>query len=278
MFDRISQSFLVSAVCALLFGLSNTVSAGSEGKPLWEIGLVSGYLNVPQYMGSDERYSLPLALPYVVYRGDLFEVDREGMRGWLFSGDRLSLDLGFSFGLPVDNDNKARQGMSDLHLTGQVGPRLNWQLSSGDGEPDISLHLPVRYTLDTHGEDLGWVVEPSLKIQQKQLGSEGRFSARADLGLLYAGRNFNAYYYDVPERYVTQTRPAYTSDSGLHSAFLHLSSEYEFSDTLTLGAFVRLRTLAPGVVDDSPLVRDDNYFTVGLGLAWSFWESDVRAP
>ena len=278
MFDRINQGFFKLAVCALLFGVSKAVFAGEEGKPLWELGMISGYLNVPQYMGSDERYSLPLALPYVVYRGDLFEVDREGMRGWLFSGDRLSLDLGFSFGLPVDNDNKARQGMPDLHLTGQAGPRLNWQLTSGNGEPEISLHLPVRYTLDTRGEDLGWVAEPSVKIQQRQLGSDGRFSARADLGFLYAGSNFNAYYYDVQERYVTPKRPAYSSDSGLHSVFLNLSSEYEFSDTLTLGAFVRLRTLSPGVVDDSPLVRDEHNVAVGLGLAWSFWQSDARAP
>jgi len=279
MFGRMSRLVLKPAVGALLCCLSVTAGAGGGTKPLWELGLVGGYLNVPHYMGSDERYSLPLAAPYLVYRGDFFEADREGIRGWLFSGDRLSLDLGFSFGLPVDNnDNDARRGMPDLHLTGQLGPRLNWLLNPGDGVPNVSFHLPARYTFDTDGEDLGWVVEPSIKIQQKGLGAQGRLSARADLGLLYAGGGFNSYYYDVAQRYVRPNRPAYDSDSGLHSVFLHLSTEYEVSDKLTLGAFARWRTLALGVVDDSPLVRDDDYVTLGLGLAWSFWQSDRQAP
>ena len=47
---------------------------------------------------------------------------------------------------------------------------------------------------------------------------------------------------------------------------------------LTLGAFARFRTLSPGVVEDSPLVKDDDYISFGLGLAWSFWQSDERAP
>ncbi len=272
-------SLVVGSVTGtLLLYLATAAAAGEANKPLWEAGLIGGYLNVPQYMGSDERYSLPLVLPYVVYRGDFLEADREGVRGWLFSGDRVSLNLGFSYGLPVDNDNDARRGMPDLHLTGQVGPQLNWQVSSGDAGPSISLHIPARYTFDTRGEDLGWVVEPSIKIQQKHLGTDGKFSARADLGLLYTGGAFNAYYYDVAQRFVTPSRPAYDSDSGLHSVFLHLSSEYEVNDQLTLGAFARWRTLSPGVVEDSPLVRDDDYVTVGLGLAWSLWQSDRRAP
>ena len=261
---------------ALAAALGCAQSAAADEEPLWEIGVAAGYIDTPQYMGSDESYSLPLAIPYIIYRGDLLDIDREGARGWLFTGRRISLDLGFSFGLPVDNDNKARRGMPDIRLTGQVGPRLNVDLTAPDAPTAYSLHFPVRYTFDTAGKGLGWVAEPSLKVERKHLGDDGRWSARADVGFLYAGRRFNAYYYDVDAPYVTPQRPSYASDSGLHSAFLHLSTEYAWDERLTLGAFARYRTLSPGVIDDSPLVKDPDYVTVGVGFAWSLWESERR--
>ena len=259
------------------YWLPATVQAGDH-KPLWEIGIAAGYLHVPEYMGSDEDYSLALGVPYLIYRGDFFRADREGLRGIFFDSERLSLDLGFSFGLPVDNDNRARRGMPDLHLTAQIGPRLNWIVYNERDRPKATFRLPARYTFDTHGEGLGWVVEPSIRVEREHLGQSGRWNARADFGLLYAGRRNNEYYYGVPTAYATPERPAYSADSGLHSVFMHLSADYRVDKRLTVGAFARFHSLSDGVIDDSPLVKDDDYVFLGVGLRWSFWQSKAAAP
>ncbi len=46
-------------------------SAGSEEKPLWELGIGTGILRMPDYRGSDESRWYLLPYPYVIYRGHL---------------------------------------------------------------------------------------------------------------------------------------------------------------------------------------------------------------
>lgn len=246
----------------------------AEKKPLWEIGIAAGLLTTPHYMGSDERYLLPLGLPYLIYRGRFIRANRSGIRGLLVNRENFSLDLGLSFGLPVNNNNKARDGMPDLHLTGQAGPRLNWKFSTPEDLPQFSLHLPVRYVADIRGKQLGWVTEPSVKIEKKHLGTEKKLSLRIDLGGLFAGQSFNKYFYGVADRFARPDRPAFEAESGFHSYFVKLSSTYKKSKHLSFGAFVQLRDLSQGVADDSPLVRQALDVSAGVGFVWSIWQSE----
>lgn len=263
----------LAGLLVLLLFSAVAIAGDEEKKPRWELGIAAGLFTLPQYPGSDERYSLALGLPYLIYRGDIFKADRKGVRGLLYCGEQLSFDLGFAFGLPVSNNNRAREGMPDLHLTGQLGPRLNWRFDTPEGIPDIRFHLPVRYARDIKGRSLGWVTEPSFAIERRHLGSGGRLRLRADLGLLYASRSYNDYYYGVPTAFATAGRPAYDARRGLHSFFTSFAMSWQVSRHLNVGGFVRLRTLRPGVVSDSPLVREDLALSAGMGLAWSFWQS-----
>ncbi len=256
-------------------GVTQHAWASDAGKPLWEVGIAAFGFSIPQYMGDEERYTLPLAVPYFIYRGEFLKVDRDGIRSLLFDHKNLSLDLGFSFGLPVSNDNEAREGMPELHFTGQAGPRLNWTFDMPDDAPETSLHLPLRYVMDTHGNTLGWVMEPSLKLNKENFGSEDRFSLRLDLGALFTSQTYNDYYYTVEPEYVTEERPAYTADSGLHSYFARLNAAYQINHDLKLRLFLIARTLSPGVVADSPLVKDEHYLGAGIGFIWRFWQSEA---
>ncbi len=257
---------------------SNALAAVEETRlPKWEIGLAAGLISIPHYVGSDQRYTLPLGLPFLVYRGDIIKADREGVRGELFFDERLSIDLGFSFGLPVKNGNDARDGMPDINLTGQAGPRINWKFDTPSHIPEITLLLPVRYVLDIRGNGLDWVVEPSLMLEKKRMGPDKKSSVRMDLGLLYASNEYNEYYYGVSEQFATADRPAYNAKSGLHSYFINLSTSYKQSAHLSYGAFIRLRNLSPSVISDSPLVKEKYDLTAGVGLVWSIWQSKTFA-
>ena len=263
-------------IAAALAGQAVAAQETEPGKPLWEIGIAAFGLSIPQYMGDEERYTLPLAAPYLIYRGEFFRADRDGIRGILLHERNLSLDLGFSFDLPVSNDNGAREGMPELNLTGQVGPRLNWRFDTPEDSPEMSLHLPVRYTIDTQGNALGWLVEPSFKVEQEDLGREQQYSLRFDLGALYASEAYNDYYYSVEPQYATTERPVYDADAGLHSLFAKINVGYRMSDDLSLRFYLVARTLSPGVIADSPLVKDELYLGGGIGFIWRLWQSKVR--
>jgi outer membrane scaffolding protein for murein synthesis (MipA/OmpV family) len=265
---------VIAVILLLLINVKAQAAVENKRQPVWEAGFAGGALSMPHYMGSDQRYTLPLGLPYLVYRGEFVRVSRRGVKGLLVSKDNFSLDLGLSFGLPVNNNNNARDGMPDLNLTGQAGPRLNWKFSTPEHLPQISLHVPARYVLDTQGKKLGWVTEPSLKIEKKYLGTEKKLFLRMDLGVLFSGKSFNKYYYGVADRFSKSDRPAFEAENGFHSYFAKLSSTYKKSRYLSFGAFVQLRDLSQGVVDDSSLVRQTLDVSAGVGFVWSIWQSE----
>ncbi len=275
---RSIATLLIPVVIAFTAITDGQAKESTPRKPLWEIGLVGGGLSIPQYPGSDERFMLPFVLPYVIYRGKILRVDRSGLRGRLFDSNRLSLDLDFSFGLPVRNGNRARQGMPPLHLTGEVGPRLNYIVAKSRAS-SLSLHLPVRFAMDTSRTYLGWVCQPGLRYERDDLlASPGKLMLRLEGGLLYASQHYNQYYYGVDAPYVTASRPAYQAHQGLHSYYLYSSMRYRIDDAHSVGLMVRMQMLAPGVNADSPLVRSKYALSVGLGYIWRLWTSQENAP
>lgn len=268
----------IFTILFLIIGLYPTITLAEEKKelPLWEAGLAGGIFSIPHYVGSDQRYTLPLAIPYIVYRGEIIRADRDGLRGRLFDEAGISLDLDFSFGLPVKSSNKARQGMPDLKFSGQVGPQLNIIIAKNKTST-LSLHLPWRFTLDTSGSYQGWVTEPSLRYKRNDLlPALNKMSLRLEAGLLYASQSYNQTYYGVEPIYATVSRPTYQARQGLHSYFADTSLHYNIDDHLSIAAVVRMRTLAGSVNRNSPLVRRNSYFSAGIGMVWSFMSSDER--
>jgi outer membrane scaffolding protein for murein synthesis (MipA/OmpV family) len=271
--------YIKNTIALFLLGLiaiSPQLAGAAENQPLpkWELGVAAAALSVPQYIGSEQRHTLPIGAPFLIYRGDFLKSDRDGVRGVLFSDNSFNIDVGLSFGLPVKNDNNARQGMPDLNLSGQIGPRFNWTIYQPDNGPTISLHLPLRYARDIKNNNLGWVAEPSIRFDRKNLGNEGKFSTRLSTGLLYARKQYNQYYYQVQPEFATDSRAAYQAGSGLNNYFINLSGAYQLSKTLNIGGFTRWKFLNGGVVDDSPLVTDENYFAIGIGISWIFKQSE----
>jgi len=266
----------IIALLLLMVGFSSVSMAYEKTpKPLWEIGFAGAVVSVPHYVGSDQRYILPLAFPYIIYRGKILRADRNGVRGRLLEIDRLSLDLDFSFGLPVKSDNNdTRKGMPSLHLVGQMGPQLNWVMQQNEKQK-VSLHFPVRFAMDTSQNYLGWVSEPSLRFERYDLMPEReKLILRLEGGLMYASQRYNSYYYGVAPLYATATRPVFVAKKGLHSYFLDTALRYRIDKDFSLGLMVRMRMLSGSVNASSPLVRKNFYLSAGVGFVWSFWSSE----
>lgn len=258
----------------LLLFSTGSLLASEEKLPLWELGIGGGVLSLPQYMGSNERYTFPFAFPYLIYRGDNLRIDRSGLRGRLFDIDRLSLDLSLSGGLPVRNSNTARQGMPKIYLTGELGPRLNWVISESE-RISWSMHLASRAAINIRGTYTGWVTEPFIRYNFRDaIGDEGMFRLRFELGALYGSKQYLDTYYTVAPLYATATRPAYQARSGIHSLYVKSRIQYRFNRDIELFTSLQARTLAIGVVRDSPLVKNRSYLSAMLGVIWTFSVSD----
>ncbi|MBF0282041.1 MAG: MipA/OmpV family protein [Zetaproteobacteria bacterium] len=238
--------------------------------PTWEAGLAMGGASLPQYMGSDARYTFAAPIPYIIYRGDRVNVDRNGLRADLFDIDGLSVDASLGVGLPVRNTNVARQGMPSLQFSVQAGPRLNWKALESTHDI-LTLRIPARAVLDITGNYLGIVSEPDL-IWEHQLSS--KVSTKFSAGMLFAQQRYNGYYYSVDPIYANPLRPSYQAQGGLHSLSVSSALGWAFQSNWQLFAAMRYRNLNSGVVHNSPLVKTPHYLSVAFGITWGFYQSD----
>ncbi len=263
----------------LLFALALLLAlpAHAELRPEWELGLGATGFTFPDYRGSDERRSFVLPFPYVIYRGDILRVDRQGVRGVFFESDRVELDFSASGTPPVDSDkNRAREGMPDLDPTFEIGPRLNVVLARDhDRERARSLRLPVRAVIATdlsYADGAGVVAYPNLTYDARPRFFEGRWRLGLQAGLLYATRRYHRYFYQVDPQFATPERPAYTASGGYSGAALAASLTRRF-EKIWLGGFARFEALKGVAFESSPLVRRDYAFTAGIAVAYVFAES-----
>ena len=268
-----SNSFRTLFCVGLLITGITSAQADEEKAPLWEVGVGAGAFSLPQYMGSDERYTYPFAFPYLIYRGERLRLDRSGLRNRIFDTDRLSLDLSLSGGLPVKNSNRARAGMPKIYLTGEIGPLIRWQISDSE-RIGWSANLASRAAINIRGKYVGWVTEPYLRYIYRTPVSNGNLRIKTDIGALYGSQKYHHTYYGVDPIYATATRPAYQAKAGLHSIYVKARVRYPLGDNLELFTSLQARSMRSGVVKDSPLVKSKVYTTAALGVVWIFATSD----
>ena len=238
--------------------------------PRWELGLGLAGLTIPDYRGSDEQRAYLLPLPYVQYRGERFQIDREGAHGKLISLERVRLELSVAAGpLARSDDNEARRDMPDIDPAVEIGPSLEIYLTR---DRAWQLQLPWRAVVATdlsHVEDIGWVFAPSLNYVTRNNSGWGGGIA---VGPLYASEKYHDYYYEVPPAFTTATRPAYDAAGGYSGSRLTFTASRRFPD-FWVGAFARYDRLSGAAFEDSPLVKKNSSFMAGVGIAWVLAEA-----
>lgn len=253
--------------------------ARADEGPRWEVGAGLAALNLPHYRGSDQRSSYLLPMPYLVYRGEHLRADREGVRGILFEGDRVQVNLSVNGTLPVkSSDNAARTGMESLRPTVQLGPTVDVALwRSEDRNSKLEFRLPLRssVTVASSPRHIGWLADPTLAYSKRNLGGWEGWYTGLSAGLLFADADYHDHFYSVDARYATADRPAYQASSGYSGAHLTWTLTKRFPQ-YWVGGFLRYDTLAGAVIDSSPLVRQRQNVSAGFAFAWIFGHSSER--
>lgn len=259
------------AILSLLLISAITHSEETE-EPSWELGLGLGIANFPHYPGSDQSKTIVAPLPYPKYNSKRLQLDEDGLAAKLHSSDRVKLSLSLNGSFPADSDsNRAREGMRDLELIGELGPELEITLKRWK-KAELRLDLPVRaafeITLEHTPKQAGWNFEPRLHYEKEI----DHWDVEFDLGALFGNRRYHQTFYEVDAADLTATRPAYQANSGLTGWRLSSTVKRRWGNWLLLG-YVRYMNFSSAANEGSPLLVSTNYLAGGVGLIWVFKSS-----
>ncbi|MDY6946027.1 MAG: MipA/OmpV family protein [Pseudomonadota bacterium] len=253
-----------------------SMASQAEQKPLWEAGMGVGAIAFPDYRGSDEVNVYPVPLPYFVYRGTFLKADREGLRGELFDKRYLELTLSMNATIPVSSDdNDAREGMPSLRPTLEFGPSLDvhlWRSAAQQMKLDLVMPLRLPITLEGSPRTLGWNFSPRLNLDVADFAGQPGWNLGIGAGPLFGAAEYHEYFYSVAPRFATAERPAYAARGG-YSGMHFLAAVSKRFPGYWVGAYLRYDNLHNAVFEASPLVRQQNYLTGGVGIAWMIGKS-----
>ena len=209
----------------------------------------------PDYRGSDEGRGYVLPFPYVIYRGDILRVDRQGVRGVFFESDRVEFD----FSLTARRRSTARRtgrakacrsrphprdrSAPERRPGARREPRPRAQLSPAGARGDC--HRPVVRA----GPGRDRFSEPDLRFAPAL--SRGALAARPAGRAALATHQYHRYFYSVEEQFATPERPRTARPADYRARRWRLRS-IDASRNL-VGAFTRYESLKGAAFEASPL-------------------------
>ena len=250
-------------------------------RSLYELGAGVLWAKFPDYPGAEHEHKVLLPFPSVTIRGEILRAKRdEGVRGRFIKKPRYELDLSADGTLPSKSgDNKARDGMPNLDLVLELGPRLivhlfnHGTLTNGQ----LDLHLATRYGFSSDikkWQDLGLQFNPYLSYKLENFWQDETLFL-ITFGGKWTTRKLQKYYYQVDNSYQTTARPAYHAKSGFLETSISASIYYPLVDSLWifLGGIKSFYSSAAN--RKSPLLAKSNTTSVVVGLYWMFHKSKI---
>ena len=239
-------------------------------KPTLELGVGMLGLSYPAYVGASKQRFLAVPVPYIQYRGEMFEVDSAGIKKSLFDVDGLSMDVSLSGSLPVDSgSSEQREGMKDLDLVFEVGPKLSYDIWEKEGYA-LSFRLPIRSVISTNFEDdishRGFFTSPNFKLAQRYHDREISWSS----GVVFASEDYHDYFYGVEGQYATAKREAYNAKGG-YGGLRNKLSFFDQKGAWVYDAYVIHYLLDGAAFEDSPLIEQKNGLFMQVSLSYIFY-------
>jgi outer membrane scaffolding protein for murein synthesis (MipA/OmpV family) len=206
------------------------------------------------------------------------------VRGIFYQDSRFETSLSLSGNPPVDNDATAREGMPDLDAIGEIGPAIKWYFLGRDPLDKLYLQASAQAAASVSFDSgpqvvyRGIVGGLDLVYMNRSRFRDQHLRFRVAAGVNLGDQGYHGYFYDVAPTYATPGRPAYSAESGYGGTSLSFSMQYDMTPALSLGFYSRWGNCAGAVFTDSPLVRQEQNFTVGVALIARALASDTRVP
>ena len=269
----------------LLLTISSPLYAVQPGNsvtslPLWELKVALTAARLPHYTGSDEYKNYFFPLPYLVYRGEFFQADRDSVRTIVYKTNRLETDISMWGNPPVPEDNRARAGMEKLDALLEIGPALRYYFHRDGISDGLFLKGAIRSVFSA-----GWDSGPDLRYQglhsdihlifkNNSIFAAQQLQFHISAGLHFADAEFNEYFYEVGEKDSIPGRDMYSTGGGYSGFSLAASIIKQLTPTISFGWYGRWDNINGASYENSPLVKEKNNYTIGAMLIFTLAQSE----
>jgi MipA family protein len=271
------------AVIAFLLGVEAQAQDTNPNevpiKPLWELGVAAGGSYSPDYPAADKNSLHGLALPYVIYRGDLLRLGKDSIaKGVFIDNDYIELNVSLAASFNANSsDNNARRGMPDLDYLGEIGPQLKIKLGELYGGK-AELQLPVRAVLSTdfsRVDHRGYLINPRFYYEWQNIFNSS-IDMDSSIGSSFATKKLHEYFYRVEPRFAMATRPVYEAGGGYLGSKITLGLSYGITDRVRAYVGGQVGYYGGAANEDSPLFRQKVNSSIHVAFTWSIFQSDTR--
>lgn len=271
---------LLSGLLAPLSAHSQSENFSMDSKPVWEAGIGAGYLSSIDYPGSKDPNIAQFALPYFIYRSEIFRFGDGGVGAVAIEQPRIKVDVSLGGALNAESEpDSVRTGLPDLDLLFEFGPRLQVKLFEKQWDSESRSRLDwdskVRAVVSTDFKGAsarGFVFSTGLAYRQRAIaGDKVDFIANADI--TFGDQRYNDYFYTVSPEFVTPQRNSYKASAGYVESRVFFGLAIRPIPTLRIFTGVALFSYANSANESSPLFETDTSTQYALGLAWAPFRS-----
>lgn len=211
-FSDLKKGLFYGKVLFFVLSLWFCLCSKAQAQSKWALGLGTGWIQ--DYPGAAQgrlRF-----LPFPVYRGSIFRVDRiSGVSGEVYNDSRVDFSWNFIFQFPTESsDIPVRAGMPDLDWLLSIGPQLKYYIYRHKNHK-VFLRMPVRLNTCTNFSSrtrfCGVALNPGVRYATYYKGY-GEFTLRAEAFSMSS--EYQQYFYEVPPQYATPSRPAFHARAG----------------------------------------------------------------
>jgi len=272
-FGCLDVSAETAATCDVIERLDcSAPAANEEGE--WQFGVgVAATLNIPEYIGSDEKRDYFLPVPYVVYNGPRLKISQSGISGKLFNSERWFLTLSLSGAIPVDSDsNNARRGMNDLDAVFEYGPSLKYFFWGNDSSSDaLFFDFNFREARTIELDSLQLSSSPGIAWRNKLDKDyfDGQLSFSGSFRFEFVSDKYANYFYGVDSLYATETRSEFKASGGFAGFRTGHSVRWQKGNQI-VSFFMAYADINDAEYVDSPLVKTKQHFYAGSAYFWLF--------
>jgi len=246
-----------------------------SAKPTWEVGALIAAFYSPLYPGAAQNHSKLLPVPFVIYRGARLRIGEGGViKAIAVEKPRFKVDLSLGAAFNASSeDSTAREGMPDLDFIFEVGPEVSFMLgNSTANETWLNLQFRKVFSSDFSTiDDRGYIFQPEISYQGKQLFSESD-TFKFTLSPMFATKKTHQYFYQVDEEFSMADRPAYQAKGGYLGTEVTLVNRFEIRHDISIFVSTKLGFYRGVSNEESPLLKKDVNYALGLGLKWKLFE------
>lgn len=232
-----------------------TPAVSQEGpRDGWSVGLVTAIATNP-YLGEGTDV---FPYPALTYRKGPFSIGTFGVEYDVYASDRLTLSAGLvpRFTGLFSTDAPELDGI-ERKVTGDVALGLEYDIGSG-------LRADLTFRQEVTGEHDGQEVVLDLGYGTRV----GRVGLEFSAGAAWQSEDLTSFIWGVSASEARPGRPAYAPGDAI-IPFAAINAFVPLNENWTLIGTARADFL-PGEVSDSPIVDEDDIFSLILGVTYSF--------